>query len=64
MKCPIDQTEMEEGVIDRGYWSSRFVGWGRAVKGIAKFFSGGSLVIAWKCPKCGKIDLFMDKEKK
>lgn len=62
MKCPIDQTEMEEGLI-----MPDARGEGVAEVGDIFWYSGTSLLglkknnetklVAFKCPKCGKVEL-------
>lgn len=61
MKCPNDQTEMEEGFIDTGYWLS-----GKKPS-LSKVFAIGRktiYAIAWRCSKCGKIELYTEMETK
>ena len=67
MKCPIDQTEMEQGYLRMdGTLFQRFITW---VTGQVGSFRGlnfkGVVAIAWKCPKCEKIELTSEvKEEK
>ncbi len=57
MKCPIDKTEMEKGFSTGMYWRKGQI-WN---KSIGKMINGGNYVIAWKCPKCGKIELKLEE---
>ena len=62
MKCPIDQTEMEKGVADRGMWIK-----GEASK-FYSFMAGTNnstriIMIAYRCTKCGKIEFTTVVEK-
>jgi hypothetical protein len=63
MKCPNDQTEMEKGcLVLHGN------GWRRYDTGIfsrifLRGFTFGERVFAWKCPKCGKIELYTEEKK-
>ena len=55
MKCPNDQTDMEQGVLqDQGMlWTKPGVR-----TAIAQMSFGGFLkVFAYRCSKCGKIEL-------
>ncbi len=54
MKCPKCECEMEEGVLVNGGHH-----WTRPLSKFVKFIdlSIGERVIAWKCPKCKKIEL-------
>lgn len=64
MKCPNDQSEMEVGsfVYNGTVWKPG------AASGFFKPWFGRSVnnfVNAWKCPKCGKIELKVEvKEEK
>lgn len=51
MKCPIDQTEMEIGTIapTANVWQPG--------KHDFKLFGNPIYVYAFRCPKCGKIEL-------
>ena len=53
MKCPNDQTEMEYGIL-RGYLG---VMWKEQ-----KFLGKSKSITAWRCPKCGKIELYSEVE--
>lgn len=60
MKCPNDQTDMEKGYIAQSRWyeynsNKLFVKMG--------LLAGGKIVIAWKCPKCGKIEIYTEDKK-
>ena len=59
MKCPIDQTEMEKGAL---FAQGQF--WLNKLNVITKVWPGlginGLRVNAWKCPKCGKIELYVE----
>lgn len=61
MKCPNDQTEMEKGSLNTH--GSRWIKAGMR-SGFLNMVSagGGDIVIAYKCPKCGKIELYSDPE--
>ena len=60
MKCPIDQTEMEKGILVSGFqwvkidqpglWKSKFFG----LQYIGK---QKEYVYSYRCPKCGKVEL-------
>lgn len=59
MKCPIDKTEMEKGAISipgkvDTMWYSR--------KSLLDSIRGKEL-IAYRCPKCGKIELTTEPDK-
>jgi len=59
MKCPIDETEMEEGLLDRGHWiEGEGTMWSRIWYG--PYLRRAVRVIAWRCPKCQKIELVAD----
>lgn len=65
MKCPIDQTEMEKGLFVSHLWASG----DEPVGGLNKFFlpfMGRKKVaaIAYRCNKCGKIELTSKVEDK
>lgn len=53
MNCPIDKTEMEKGFLNRSglEWLKSSEG------GINKFLQMGINLFAYKCPKCGKVEL-------
>lgn len=61
MKCPIDQTEMEKGITSGSIWRK----WDRRGFGIKlmKVMNDGELVTAYKCPKCGKVELKVEENK-
>ncbi len=65
MKCPIDQTEMEKGTLwaHGSSWKpgalSKIMFWG-----MGWFRKNYSIVIAFKCPKCGKIELTTEPDNK
>ena len=54
MKCPKCEFEMEQGVLVNGGQN-----WTPPLSKFVQFlnFSIGERVIAWKCPKCKKIEL-------
>lgn len=58
MKCPHDQTEMERGslVINGGSWVSE-KNWLTNLL-FVRGWRLGRAVFAWRCPKCGKIELY------
>ncbi|MBI2338122.1 hypothetical protein HYU95_02965 [Candidatus Daviesbacteria bacterium] len=59
MKCPIDQTKMEEGVIAAvGMFAE--LKW--SPKGSITGKLTGKPVTTYHCPKCGKIELTTDPE--
>ena len=53
MKCPIDQTEMEKGILQASgeLWSKS------ENKASNMLSNNGIKVYAWHCPKCGKVEL-------
>ncbi len=55
MKCPIDQTEMEKGnLANHGtVWSTSW---------LIKPLFGKNVVGAYKCPKCGKVELKVEEK--
>ena len=55
MKCPIDESEMVLGFIDGGCWLS---GDKPALAGLLGLGRKVVWVSAWKCPKCGKVELY------
>lgn len=69
MKCPIDKTEMEKGVLqnDGTGWSSGMLATINRMSGTlfnVKF--GGSeakKVDAYRCSKCGKVELTTESDK-
>ncbi len=63
MKCPIDQTEMEKGRL-----AAYGVAWTKGDTIKIPFLSNimrskVTYVIAWKCPKCGKVELKIEENK-
>lgn len=54
MKCPIDETEMEEG-----YMANHGMAWMKGSPNLmGKFMQMGVVgVKAYRCPKCGKLEL-------
>ena len=56
MKCPIDQTEMEKGSI---YGLGKDV-WRSDTKNTFGVFSKYEKIFAYRCPKCGKIELIAE----
>lgn len=64
MKCPNDQTEMVKGSLySHGWgWSQNYVG-SRIPKLLFRLMPGkdGAFVNAYRCPKCGKIELYTEK---
>ncbi len=61
MKCPIDQTEMEKGYLTEGVWiqGEQSV----LTKPLPWAKSYAKQVTAWKCPKCGKVELKIEENK-
>ena len=56
MKCPLCKREMEKGNL-LGHGTT----WGKTkfVVGMARLFAGDKPeVIAYKCPQCGKVELY------
>lgn len=55
MKCPIDQEEMKKGGLtgEGTKWVSSDTLWGK----LLPTTFGGTEVYAYRCPKCGKIEL-------
>lgn len=58
MNCPIDKTEMEKGSLLKPLpypggivWGTKFVGF------IIKRVQDQYTIIAYRCPKCGKVEL-------
>ncbi len=51
MKCPIDQTEMEKGDL------ANFKARSKWLAKVGLFFSNGPWIVAYRCPKCGKVEL-------
>lgn len=63
MKCPNDQMEMEKGGL-----TTNGNGWIKFSESLySKIvwtgFVFGNRVFAWKCPKCGKIELYSEEKK-
>lgn len=60
MKCPIDQTEMEAGHLTLDIqWQSGKIGLQNLMNNNIR------TIVAWKCPKCGKVELTTEiKEEK
>ena len=58
MKCPIDQTEMEKGDLV-GTVKDRWVPQGY---NILNQKGGLKTIIAYKCPKCGKVELKVEEK--
>ncbi len=59
MKCPIDKTEMEKGIISSygSRWAKGDVS--RAI-GYTWFWLkkiSGPVLVAYRCPECGKVEL-------
>ena len=61
MKCPNDQIEMEEGRIGQyGDWDST----GHSTKSLLGNLTGsGKKMKAYRCSKCGKVELKVEEEK-
>ena len=64
MKCPIDKTEMEKGIIDE-----TATGWMSGKSFLGKISSigvgitwGKNRIWAYRCPKCGKVELTTEVE--
>ncbi len=58
MKCPIDQTEMKKGMMDKD--SQSWLPIANPMVGMVNKLFGGigpSMANAYKCPKCGKVEL-------
>lgn len=56
MQCPNCKTEMDPGLTDGGWW--RGEGLSSEIKGMfGKNVFGAKSVIAYRCPKCGKVEL-------
>lgn len=65
MKCPNDQSEMEQGAISHANtWLKND---GNIVRQfdrkLTNIISKSPWVIAWKCPNCGKIELTSEVDK-
>lgn len=58
MRCPNDQTEMEKGKLfaHGNKWSTNELL-------TVNLVLGGETVYAWRCPKCGKIELYTEEKK-
>lgn len=55
MKCPIDQTAMEVGFVGQmGQLWKKGKPFG---SGVAAALGSGEYIYAYKCPKCGKVEL-------
>ena len=63
MKCPNDQTEMEKGSLIMN--GTKWVSYNNGL--LSKLFLSGIApmprVFAWKCTKCGKIELYIGEVK-
>ena len=58
MKCPIDKTEMEKGILaDKGYISYGKLAWGSEISFLNQIVEDKKEVSAYRCPKCGKVEL-------
>ncbi len=56
MKCPIDQTEMEEGQLPAGIaWTPR--------KSSFSIMGQNHSMTPWRCPKCGKVEWVTEPDK-
>lgn len=64
MKCPIDQTEMKEGVLFNSRWIEGGEPMGGLNPGILFMGRKKYKAIAHRCPKCGKVELYTEPEKK
>ena len=60
MKCPNDQTEMEKGFFDSAHW---FSGEKPTMMKIFNIARKARYVVAWKCSKCQKIELYAEEKK-
>ena len=57
MKCPIDKTEMEKGIIpDKATYVTTILRWAKSVN-IILGAKETQNIIAYRCPKCGKVEL-------
>lgn len=59
MNCPQCKTKMEEGRLQRAHWIS-----GKKPKlflGVVHPTRKVEYVVAWRCPKCGKVELYSSK---
>lgn len=59
MKCPNDQTEMEQGILANH--GSLWIGKGIR-SAMVQWALGGKKVRAYRCAKCGKIELSSEIE--
>ncbi len=61
MKCPLCQTEMEKGGLtgEGTKWVASDTLWGKLLPTVL----GGTRVFAYRCPKCGKIELISEPQK-
>lgn len=62
MKCPNDQAEMDKGFFDTSHWISGEKPKMFSVKAPMGSGRKTSFTSAYKCPKCGKIELYANKK--
>jgi hypothetical protein len=62
IECPTCKLQMEEGIIDRGLWTKR-TGMFKLSQKISKNFGfiNYKPVISYLCPRCKKIELYLEK---
>ena len=64
MNCPKCNTEIVKGFLskDNNYWLDAKAMLGQLKQAVSLFIPFGPRVIAFKCPKCGKIELQIETE--
>lgn len=64
IKCPNDGQLMEKGVVDKGMWVEG--GWPGLFKMTTRPLGNKkySLLLGWRCPACGKVELYSENETK
>jgi len=60
MNCPKDNTSMEKGFDNAGFW----VNGDQPTMSHLQFVPGrkSKFMTAWRCPKCGKVELVTDPD--
>lgn len=64
MKCTIDQTEMEKGWLANGRWViGPMENLSVLIRPMPPLTVKSLPAAAWKCPKCNKIEIYVEEEK-
>lgn len=59
MKCPTCKVEMTEGMVEKSIWTEGLLG--KINKATTWAMGLGKRVIAYRCPKCGKVEFYTEE---